>query len=222
MLVLFVVSIGYLQIEIMNTAKQLKEIEYERGITGDQFKKLESELSRKDDLLKKMELERSATEDQLKKIEELNTSIENLPDQYFKYQPEYKRFKLIRQIQFSKGSAVITKENHQYLKEVGMAIVALVDGLQSSQKFKEFDIKYLIVIEGMASKDNYTKNFELSYERALSLYRFWKDNGVLFNPEICEIQIAGSGTDGVREYAKIEERKNQQFLIHIVPKIGKI
>jgi septal ring factor EnvC (AmiA/AmiB activator) len=80
MLVLFVVSIGYLQIEIMNTAKQLKEIEYERGITGDQFKKLESELSRKDDLLKKMELERSATEDQLKKIEELNTSIENLPD----------------------------------------------------------------------------------------------------------------------------------------------
>jgi hypothetical protein len=94
--------------------------------------------------------------------------------------------------------------------------------LQSSQKFNEFDIKYLIVIEGMASKDNYAENFELSYKRALSLYRFWIANDILFNSEICEIQIAGSGTDGVREYSGRDERKNQQFLIHIVPKIGKI
>ncbi|MFT7158311.1 MAG: outer membrane protein OmpA-like peptidoglycan-associated protein [Parvicella sp.] len=169
-----------------------------------------------------LEAERRATENQLKKIEELNASVENLPEQYFQYQPEFKRFKLIREIQFSSGSAVITEGYHSYLKEVGRSIVALVDSLQSSQKFNEFDIKYLIVIEGMASKDNYAENFELSYKRALSLYRFWIANDILFNSEICEIQIAGSGTDGVREYSGRDERKNQQFLIHIVPKIGKI
>ena len=65
------------------------------------------------------------------------------------------------------------------------------------------------------------RNFELSYKRALALYSFWKIKKIEFKPETCDIQIAGSGTGGVREYSGDEEYKNQQFLIHIVPKIGK-
>jgi hypothetical protein len=73
-----------------------------------------------------------------------------------------------------------------------------------------------------SNNDKYPLNFELSYNRALSLYRLWKEEPIVFDPEICEIQIAGSGTDGLREFSGAEEFKNQQFLIHIVPKIGRI
>ncbi|MGQ1890246.1 OmpA/MotB family protein [Thermophagus sp. OGC60D27] len=162
------------------------------------------------------------TEEQLEKIQELQTAVQKLPEQYFEYQPEYKRFKLNKQIQFDKGSAEIKPEYFSYLIEVGNSILALINDLKNQDSFEKFDIKYLVVIEGMASKDNYARNFELSYERALSLYRFWKSNGIIFNASDCEIQISGSGTEGIREYSGAEEYKNQQFLIHIIPKMGKI
>lgn len=168
-----------------------------------------------------LQFQKKATEEQLKKIEEIQAAVRQLPDEYFAYQPEYKRFKLNKEIGFEKGSDEIDTIYNEYLIDVGNAIQKLVNGLYSNDKYKDFDIKYLIVIEGMASKDTYSYNFELSYKRALSLYRLWKENGISFNPAICEIQIAGSGTDGVREYSGLEERKNQQFLIHIIPKIGK-
>ncbi len=78
--------------------------------------------------------------------------------------------------------------------------------------------------EGMASKNNYGLNFELSYERALSLYKLWKAKitGIIFNPRFCEIQIAGSGMEGIRQYSGDKEYINQQFLIQIIPKMGKI
>jgi len=169
-----------------------------------------------------LQFEKKATEKQLEKISELQTAVKQLPKKYFSYQPQYKRFKLNKQIHFNSGSTRINPEYYGYLNEVGHSIINLVDSLNANEEYESFDIKYLIVIEGMSSIDKYSRNFELSYERALSLYKFWKENDIVFNPEICEIQIAGSGTDGVREYTGIEERKNQQFLIHIVPKIGEI
>jgi flagellar motor protein MotB len=75
----------------------------------------------------------------------------------------------------------------------------------------------LLVIEGQASKDNYSRNYELSYERALALRRLWSDNNIDFGNN-CEVLISGSGIGGsMREN---EERLNQRFLIHIVPKPG--
>jgi len=165
-----------------------------------------------------------ATKKQLKKIEELQTAVKKLPKDYFEYQPKYKRFKLKRQIQFDKGKAIIKPEYIKYLVSVGNSINDLLDSLNANKEYRTFDIKYLVVIEGMASRDNYKQNFELSYERALSLYKLWKSkiNGIIFNPNYCAIQIAGSGTDGIREYKNENEYKNQQFLIQIVPKMGKI
>jgi len=162
------------------------------------------------------------TKQQLEKIEELQTAVQELPTEYFEYQPQYKRFKLNRQIQFPSGSSVIDPQYNGYLIQVGNSIEKLITDLKKQDKFQKLDIKYLIVIEGMASKDNYTRNYELSYERALSLYRLWKTNGISFDAEDCEIQISGSGTEGIREYSGQNEYKNQQFLIHIIPKMGKI
>jgi len=163
-----------------------------------------------------------ATEKQLNTIKEIQASVKKLPKDYFIYQPKYKRFKLNKQIQFDKGKSVIKTKYRAYLLDVGKSIQNLVNELAQDDKYKNLDIKYLIVIEGMASKDYYKYNYELSYKRALSLYKLWKNNNINFDPEICEIQIAGSGTGGIREYSGIDERKNQQFLIHIIPKIGKI
>jgi len=163
-----------------------------------------------------------ATERQLDKIQELQTAVQQLPIEYFNYQPQYKRFKLNKQIQFSVGSSYIQPQYHEYLMNVGISIKELIQNLYANDEYRKFDIKYLIVIEGMASKDKYPLNFELSYKRALSLYKLWKKHNISFNPEICEVQISGSGIEGIREYSGNEEYKNQQFLIHIIPKMGKI
>lgn len=164
-----------------------------------------------------------ATEKQLKKIQEIQESTKQLPEEYFSYQPQYKRFKLNKQIQFQRGQSEIQPKYKPYLMEVGKSIQELIERLKSNEQNSDFEIKYLVVIEGMASNnDKYPLNFELSYSRALSLYRLWKEEPIVFDPEICEIQIAGSGTEGLREYSGSEEYKNQQFLIHIVPKIGRI
>jgi len=162
------------------------------------------------------------TEEQLEKIQELQTAVQELPEEHFEYQSEYKRFKLNKQIQFDKGSSEIKHQYESYLLDVGNSISNLITELKHQEEFEKFDIKYLVVIEGMASQDNYIRNYELSYERALSLYKLWLNNNISFNPSDCEIQISGSGTSGIREYSGNEEYKNQQFLIHIIPKMGKI
>lgn len=169
-----------------------------------------------------LKFQKNTTEKKLKKIEELQTAVKQLPDNYFSYQSEYKRFKIKKQIQFEKGKSEIKPEYYSYLLDVGKSINRLIDSLNSNETYRSFDIKYLVVIEGMASKDLYPLNFELSYERALALYRLWKSNGIYFNPSYCEVQISGSGIEGIREYFGEDEFKNQQFLINIVPKIGQI
>ncbi len=169
-----------------------------------------------------LQFQKKATEEQLEKIKELQTAVKQLPDEYFSYQPQFKRFKLNKEIGFAPYSSTINSNDKVYLIGVGNSIKSLVDSLNSNDKYKGFDIKYQVVIEGMSSLDSYKGNFVLSYERALSLYTLWKNNNIIFDPEICEIQIAGSGIDGVREYSGNDESRNQQILIHIVPKMGKI
>jgi hypothetical protein len=80
-------------------------------------------------------------------------------------------------------------------------------------------IQYLLIIEGQASKDNYPRNYELSYERALALYRFWSISNEIDFGKNCEVLISGSGTGGSMRDMQVESN-NQRFLIHIVPKPG--
>jgi hypothetical protein len=169
-----------------------------------------------------LQFQKSATEKQLEKITELNAAVKQLPAEYFEYQPLYKRFRLKEQIQFPRGESKIPDRYRQYLVNVGKSVFRLVYQMNNQPEFSDLDIKYLIVIEGMASKDNYPLNFELSYKRALSLYNLWRMEGIIFDPEYCEVQISGSGTRGIREYAGDQEYRNQQFLIHIIPKMGQI
>lgn len=151
-----------------------------------------------------------------KKLQEIQKAIEQLDSRYFVYQPEFKRHVLRSQVQFDKGKSEIKGQYRELLIEAGKALKGLVDGLEPDD-----NIKYLLVIEGMASADNYTRNYELSYERALSLYNLWDAEGISFDQDRYEVMISGSGESGVGR-DQVDESKNQRFLIQIIPKIGEL
>ena len=155
-------------------------------------------------------------EEEYKKLKEIEEAIKRLEGKYFVYQPEFKRHVLRSRVQFPKGKSTITQSYHTMLLNAGKALEALIASLE-----KDDNIKYLLVIEGMASKDAYSRNYELSYERALALSRLWEQQGVSFDSDRCEVIISGSGTGGVGRETD-DESKNQQFLIQIIPKIGEL
>lgn len=160
------------------------------------------------------------------KADELNNATRELDtnhSKYFQYYPEHKKHKLVVDVSFSKGDAsmsnisVTTKND---LINTGHILQEFVNKTIKSNP----QIQYLLIIEGQASRDSYIRNYELSYERALSLKRFWEENGIVFNKN-CEVLICGSGDgrlSGTGLMREKTEKLNQRFLIHILPKPGKI
>jgi outer membrane protein OmpA-like peptidoglycan-associated protein len=156
-------------------------------------------------------------EEEYRKLREIQKAIEKLDPNYFAYQPEYKRHILRKQVQFPAGQSVIKPQYQADLVNAGRELERLVKEIN----LEGTNIKYLLVIEGQASLDNYERNFELSYERALALQRLWQEQGITFDPNRVELIIAGSGTGGVGR-VEGDEKKNQRFLIQIIPKIGEL
>ena len=168
----------------------------------------------------KLTNQQKATEQQLNKIKEIQAAVTELPKVYFAYDSIYKRFSLLRNIEFEDREDIIKENDIQYLVDVGSSIRTLIFTLKS--KYSNQDIKYVVIIEGMASSDNYADNFQLSYKRAWAVQKLWQERGVMPDQEVCEIQISGSGTGGIGRYQGFDEKKNQRILIQIVPKIGEI
>lgn len=165
--------------------------------------------------------QQKATEQQLKIIKEVQNAVKELPKDYFEYDLKYKRFSLIRNIEFQQLKADFQSENDiKYLENVGRSIKELIERLKV--KYADQDIKFVVLIEGMASDDNYLENFQLSYERALSVKKLWDNKGIILDQSMCEVQIAGSGTKGIGRFSKYEEWKNQRILIQVIPKIGEL
>lgn len=168
----------------------------------------------------KLTNQQKATEQQLNKIKEIQAAVKELPKEYFQYDSVYKRFSLIEDIQFAPYSDIINSNDIDYLLEVGNSIKILIERLKI--KYSSQDIKYVLIIEGMASNDSYKENFPLSYKRAWAVQKLWQENNVIPDQAICEIQIAGSGTGGIGRFPSSQEYKNQRILVQIVPKIGEI
>lgn len=170
--------------------------------------------------MEEIKIIKEATEAEINKIKEIQNAISNIDSTYFTYNAEHKKHILNIDVGFQTNSADITdienKTRHQLLN-AGKAINHFIE-----EACIKYNAQYLLIIEGQASKDNFSKNNELSYERALALVNYWKDNGVHFNPEQCEVIISGSGQDGtLRIQPDIAGNvKNQRFLIHILPKPG--
>ncbi len=164
----------------------------------------------------------TATKAQLEKITELENSIKNIDTVYFGYNNEYKTHILRTKVKFEKGSASFGDISEETKQELYAVRDLLRDSLQSFVKSTP-DASYLLIIEGQASADSYVWNNELSYKRALSLFKFWfpdqRETNLRFYDLPCEVVIAGAGCMEGKPREAINE-DNQRFLIRILPKPG--
>lgn len=161
------------------------------------------------------------------KADEINNAtreLDSLYSHYFQYFPEYKKHKLGVTVSFPVNSASMNNIPESTKEDLIQTGKILQNFIAKTTKNNP-SIQYLLVIEGQASRDFYTRNYELSYERALSLKRFWEQHEILFNDKNCEVLICGSGDGRLSGTGLMREDKevlNQRFLIHILPKPGKI
>ena len=143
-----------------------------------------------------------ATQAEIDKIHNIENSIQNIDSKWFEYNELHKKHVLKIDVSFPID---------QFLRH-------------AEEEYGE-SVKYLLIIEGQASNDGFTGNFDLSYQRALSLYRYFQINRHLdLKRQNCEVLVCGSGTEGaLRAYPdNASNTKNQRFLIHILPKPGVI
>lgn len=166
-----------------------------------------------------LKVQHKATKDQLARIQALEKAVSQIDPSNFEYNEEYKKHVLKMNVQFPPGKSdinLIPSFQRDRLATTGRNIVQLIKNHQNEE-----NVKFLVIIEGQASKDNYGRNYELSYIRALSLQVFWKQNDIRLDQlPNCELILAGSGTSGVPRKQPDLPPNNQRFLIHIIPKIG--
>lgn len=156
-------------------------------------------------------------------IEALDSAMIALQDgDLFEYQPLYKRHVLKQQVLFDPHDDKIPEEFYDALVRAGEKLSTVVRNLPER-------VRCQLVIEGRAARQLDEKQtpsgwydpkypYNLSYRRALALYRFWQSRNIFFDEKKCEVIVAGSGFDGVGR--DVDEDKNKRFIIHLVPKIG--
>ena len=169
-------------------------------------------------LLQRKISEQNVRLEEFEKIEEIKKAINEIDNEYFSYNETYKKHVLKIRVNFHAGQSniyAIDKFTRDELLNAGKTIQQSIKKISKDHP----EIQYLLIIEGQASKDYYKQNYELSYERALALSRFWEYNGIDFGKN-CEVLISGSGIGG--SMRDIVESNNQRFLIHIIPKTGVI
>ena len=213
MLVLFVLSIGYLNNkskEVFDKNKTLKTIIKQNEALIDTINKQKER--------QKIEIERYK---KLLKIEKQFKPLEE--DGSFLYLKECKKYiiKDFTEIElfYPKSTSIKTEYKNQTI-EIGQKIENFLESLTEQNP----DLSYLLVIEGNVANNPsnpYNKNdnsgYVRSYKRALAVYQLWQQNNIDFRKYNVEVMICGSGFNGLCR-AKIE-RNNKRFSIQIIPKI---
>lgn len=163
------------------------------------------------------------SEDEKEQLQRINDVIQQLDTTYFEYIDAYKKSKLVIPVNFATDQSDIyglPGSTREELKKSGESLKAFV----GSTVHKFPGVQYILIIEGQASKTGDTDhNYDLSYQRAYSLKKFWEQEKIIFDAQNCEVLIGGSG-DGVQSgtglMRETNDRLNQRFLIHIIPKPG--
>lgn len=182
---------------------------------------------------RELRLEKYATSYQ--NIKELELALQRLDkSEYFDYQEENERYELKVPVYFEQWESEIAPEYRKKLVKAGKHLQGLLQEVERQSVESEQDIKYIVIVEGMAARDlvNPQRNqneqfiqetYLLSYKRALALVNLWKKYGINFESERFELIISGSGIYGTGRYTRKEdEGKNKRFLIQIIPKTGKL
>lgn len=164
--------------------------------------------------------------EKLKEIENVEKALSTLDSTYYVFDETNKRYKLNVDATFPGNISDINSLSanvREQLLGAGRDLYNKIDDLTKKNK----EIEYLLVIEGNTERYNNNWNripdtgYKLSYERALALFNFWKENSIDFN-EIkgqCEVIIAGSGYFG--QSREEFEPNNKRFSIQVTSKVGK-
>ncbi len=177
-----------------------------------------------------------ATEKQLEEIKKVEASTRELgKSKNFAYRAEYKKYVLDVSCFFAATKHKLSdlQTDTARLNQAGVEIKEFLDRNKENQ--------YLLIIEGQASRNSTSwtdSNYIWSFQRAYTLMKFWKDICKIDFGANCEIQIAGSGDgrynfgytggEDTKRFKQLDatlmrergnnERKNQRFVIHIIPK----
>lgn len=185
------------------------------SIQGAKIKDLEEEKAKNRDSMKDL----FAAKEELERIREIEKAVNNIDKRYFVYDSVNKKHILNIHFLYPTGSSMISQIKPDKRPDLIAAGKALRDLIL---KFpEEENIKYLVVVEGQASKDGWQGNDKLSYYRAQSLIQLWEESQIgLEKLKNCELVVAGSGEKGIPRSQPDIPPANQRFLITIVPKIG--
>lgn len=156
-------------------------------------------------------------------LEEINEATKNIDSTYFEYMEDYKKHKLKIAVNYKINDDNIYNLSDETQHQLLAAGEKLRDFIKTATT-QNPNIQYILIIEGQASLIGPESiNYPLSYSRAYGLKKFWEDNGINFTAKNCEVLICGSGDgrqSGTGLMREDNERLNQRFLIHILPKPG--
>jgi len=173
----------------------------------------------------------NAEKEQLERILQLDAQFEELSKssalQYIEEKKMFVAKDFIGIEIFNPLDDTIKPEYIATVDAVGQSLQEVVKRLHE----KNPDLNFQLVIEGNAAipwqqLQNHSYNpdnvwmYELSYHRALALYRRWLSKGIDLRKYNTEVIIAGSGFNGINRDNKVEEN-NKRFVIQIIPKISR-
>ena len=158
------------------------------------------------------------TQDKLDEIKRIELSTKDLSKKYFAYNSQYEKYVLKVNVFFPELESnfhMLSYETRNQLQDAGESVDSFL--------IKHKENKYLLIVEGQASMNGpkwMDRNYDLSFQRAKNLIKFWQYDCNLNFPDNVEIQIAGSGDGRLNKNSMRDpvELKNQRFLIHIIPK----
>jgi len=158
--------------------------------------------------------------DKFRKLREIEESTKRLKGNSFDYNEVLKKYYLKREVYFTINSAEIPEENKKDLIEAGKQLKKLMEEIDREYKDKDLKIRYLLILEGLASANDGGSlqfNYLLSYQRAFAIFKLWRDNDIVFDENVIEAIITGSGVGGSNR--KFEEERNRTIYIQIIPLI---
>lgn len=192
------------------------------------LKKALNESTKKISGLEEAIQEYAVKQTEYEKLLNLNNTFKSLSDNSsLRYDETHKTF-----IAKDFEGVEIFEPNESVIKQTYLSTVDKV-GKDLQKLLKELDktgsksISYLLVIEGNTANTwdhkfnvNDQASYILSYRRAMALYKRWLDKGINLRQYNTEIQICGSGMNGINRDTKKEEN-NKRFVIQIIPKISR-
>jgi hypothetical protein len=198
MLVLFIVTVGYLKIKQKDLVRATEEL----GRAKDSLLVSNQE---KDQLLN--------LDKQFERLTE-NDNFKQIGEKYY-----YEEL-MGKEIFVSEKTTFHPDFDISIIDETGRKIEAFLQTLDPS-------MKYFLIIEGNAArKTNDPQStpidspygYELSYQRALTIYERWLSQGINLRKKNVEVLICGSGFNGTSR-DKVNEGNNKRIVIQIIPKV---